>query len=81
LIPKSSQLWRERLAFRDALREDPELANEYAKLKLRLAELFQFDREAYTDAKGPFVARALAVTNFRPGEPGLAAPWMADSIT
>lgn len=60
LVPGSSQLWRERLAFRDALREDPSLAREYANLKLQLAERFQFDREAYTDAKGQFVAEVLA---------------------
>ena len=60
LIPMASALWRERLTFRDALREDPVLAKEYADLKLRLAEQFRFDREAYTDAKGPFVARVLA---------------------
>jgi GrpB-like predicted nucleotidyltransferase (UPF0157 family) len=36
------------------------LAHEYAELKMRLAERFGFDREAYTDAKGPFVARILA---------------------
>ena len=60
LIPMESSLWHERLAFRDALREDSVLAQEYADLKLRLAERFRFDREAYTDAKGPFVARVLA---------------------
>jgi GrpB-like predicted nucleotidyltransferase (UPF0157 family) len=60
LVPMASPLWRERLAFRDALREDSILAQEYGALKLRLAERFRFDREAYTDAKGPFVARILA---------------------
>jgi GrpB-like predicted nucleotidyltransferase (UPF0157 family) len=38
LIPMASALWRERLTFRDALREDLVLAQEYADLKLRLAE-------------------------------------------
>lgn len=60
LIPMASALWRERLTFRDALREDSALAQEYADLKLRLADRFRFDREAYTDAKGPFVAQVLA---------------------
>lgn len=60
LVPMGSPLWRERLAFRDALREDPALAREYAELKQRLAASFRFEREAYTDAKRPFVARVLA---------------------
>jgi len=60
LVPKGSLLWRQRLTFGDALREDPALAHEYANLKLQLAERFRFDREAYTDAKGPFVAQVLA---------------------
>ncbi len=60
LVPMTSRLWNQRLAFRDALREDPTLAREYAELKRELAERFRFDREAYTDAKAPFVARVLA---------------------
>ncbi|MDZ7668327.1 MAG: GrpB family protein [Gammaproteobacteria bacterium] len=60
LIPKASLLWQQRLYFRDRLRRDPTLAQEYADLKLRLAQQFQFDREAYTEAKGPFVERVLA---------------------
>ena len=59
LVPMASPLWRERLAFRDALREDSVFAREYADLKLRLAARFHFDREAYTDAKGPFIAKVL----------------------
>jgi len=55
LIPFGSRLWQERLAFRDALRMNPALAQEYGKLKLRLAALYPFDREAYTEAKAPFV--------------------------
>jgi hypothetical protein len=35
------------------------LAAEYQKLKYELADRYRFDREAYTDAKGPFVERVL----------------------
>jgi GrpB-like predicted nucleotidyltransferase (UPF0157 family) len=60
LVPFCSQLWLERLAFRDRLRSDPDLASEYAELKTALAGKFKLDREAYTDAKAPFVQRVLA---------------------
>ena len=59
IIPYRSSLWRARLGFRDALRADPMLAGEYARLKLRLAEQYRYDREAYTDSKSDFVQRVL----------------------
>jgi GrpB-like predicted nucleotidyltransferase (UPF0157 family)/predicted enzyme related to lactoylglutathione lyase len=59
LVPRGSALWRERIAFRDALRRDPALAAEYAELKLRLAARYRWDREAYTVAKEPFIRRVL----------------------
>jgi GrpB-like predicted nucleotidyltransferase (UPF0157 family) len=58
-VPFQSRLWIERLAFRDYLHAHPDVALEYADLKWRLAEQHRFDREAYTDAKGPFVQRIL----------------------
>ena len=60
LVPFGSQLWHDRLAFRDALRQRAELAAEYAELKQALATRYEFDREAYTEAKGPFVERVLS---------------------
>ena len=60
LIPFGSALWAERLAFRDHLRAHPDVALEYARLKQELAERYRFDREAYTEAKGPFVERVVA---------------------
>jgi len=59
LVPYGSRLWTERILFRDLLRSDAGVAREYAELKHRLAEAHRFDREAYTEAKGPFVARVL----------------------
>jgi GrpB-like predicted nucleotidyltransferase (UPF0157 family) len=59
LVPLNSRLWLERLAFRDALRADEALRAEYRTLKLHLAALHRHDREAYTDAKAPFVQRVL----------------------
>jgi GrpB-like predicted nucleotidyltransferase (UPF0157 family) len=60
LIPFGSPLWWQRLAFRDALRSRPELALEYQQLKFELATRFRHDREAYTEAKAPFIHRVLS---------------------
>ena len=62
LIPFESPLWHERLAFRNLLRTNSNVAEEYAALKRELARKFEFDREAYTDAKSPFIGRALGLT-------------------
>ncbi|MDX6437477.1 MAG: hypothetical protein QOF45_60 [Gaiellaceae bacterium] len=51
LVVPGSQAWREELAFRDALRTEPETARAYENLKLRLAVEHPHDREAYTVAK------------------------------
>ena len=59
LTEPGSSLWRERLAFRDALRADPELARQYQELKDRLAADSP-DLVAYTAGKRAFVDRVLA---------------------
>ena len=61
LIPYNGHLWRERIAFRDLLRSDPVVAIQYELLKLELAKKFEFDREAYTDGKYPFITGVLGV--------------------
>ncbi|MFM2449991.1 MAG: hypothetical protein RIS44_2441 [Pseudomonadota bacterium] len=61
LIPWNSQLWHERLAFRDALRNSSSLALRYERLKLELAARYPLDREAYTEAKKPFIDSVLSV--------------------
>ena len=60
LTEPESDLWRERLAFRDALRGDAALTAEYEALKFRLASEHPHDLEAYTHGKRAFVARVLA---------------------
>lgn len=57
LIPLDSPPWIEAIAFRDYLRQHPQIAAEYGDLKQRLAQEHRLDREAYTEAKSPFVAR------------------------
>ena len=59
LTEPGSSLWRERLAFRDALRTDPDLAAEYEAIKLQLAREHPDDIAAYTGRKRAFVARVL----------------------
>ena len=60
LVPLNSGLWHDRLTFRNALRSKPELRNRYQALKLRVAQAQRNDREAYTEAKGSFIADVLA---------------------
>jgi GrpB-like predicted nucleotidyltransferase (UPF0157 family) len=50
----------DRLFFRDYLIEHPEVAREYAELKLRLSERHDRDRVAYTKAKSDFVSAVTA---------------------
>lgn len=57
LIPVATEQWIRRLAFRDYLRAHPDTAAEYAALKRELAREFRLDREAYTEAKRPFIDR------------------------
>jgi GrpB-like predicted nucleotidyltransferase (UPF0157 family) len=59
LVPFNSPQWLDSLAFRDYLRGNPDVAAEYGALKLRLAKAYEFDREAYTEAKGPFIQRVI----------------------
>jgi GrpB-like predicted nucleotidyltransferase (UPF0157 family) len=59
LTEPDSDLWRERLAFRDALREDPELVAEYNAWKLAHATT-RGEHLAYNETKWPLVSRVLA---------------------
>ena len=59
LVPYGSNLWEARLAFRNALQADVQLAQEYARLKHDLARKFRDDREAYTQSKSAFVRQVL----------------------
>jgi GrpB-like predicted nucleotidyltransferase (UPF0157 family) len=51
--------YSEQLAFRDALRADPRLADEYMAEKRRVAELVGWNKEEYSVGKGDFVQRVL----------------------
>lgn len=51
---KPSGDWGE-LYFRDYLRENPNIARQYEKLKLSLIKDYKYNRDAYTDAKSEFI--------------------------
>lgn len=57
LIPYRSDCWNKRIAFRDHLRSHPDVAQEYATLKLELAARFRCDPKAYGAAKSSFIRR------------------------
>ena len=61
LVPTGSRRFREELAFRDYLRSHPEVAAEYAALKVKLAARLGSDREEYTEAKEGFIRAVLDV--------------------
>jgi GrpB-like predicted nucleotidyltransferase (UPF0157 family) len=54
-----SEEWSNQIHFRDFLIQHPELADEYAQLKVRLAEKYPTDREAYLEGKAPFIEKVL----------------------
>jgi GrpB-like predicted nucleotidyltransferase (UPF0157 family) len=51
--------WRDHLAFRDALRNDPALVEQYWKVKRRLTARNPNDRAAYADGKATFIKEVL----------------------
>jgi len=61
LGPITSRPFRDKLGFRDLLRERPELRAQYAELKRGLALAHRHDREAYTEGKSPFISAVLAL--------------------
>jgi GrpB-like predicted nucleotidyltransferase (UPF0157 family) len=54
------------LAFRDALRSDPDVARAYGDLKRALAARLGDDRAGYTEAKSAFIEQVLAAMPRRP---------------
>ena len=60
LVPEGEPRWMEHLSFREALRADSRLVEQYAALKRGLAELHHQDRESYTDGKAEFIRSVLS---------------------
>jgi GrpB-like predicted nucleotidyltransferase (UPF0157 family) len=59
MLEIASPEWANHLLFRDYLIGHPKAATEYAALKLKLAEAFPRDRDAYTDGKAAFIQHIL----------------------
>lgn len=63
VVVHGSSVWHQHLQFRDALRSNPPLAVDYARLKTGLAARHAHDREAYTDAKSAFILSVVENAN------------------
>ena len=60
LAQRNGTFWNDHLKFRDALRADDKLRDEYAALKTQLAQRFPRNREAYIEAKTEFVCEVIS---------------------
>jgi len=60
MVELTGDFWKRHLMFRDYLRTHPEVAQEYYKLKKRLADKYGSDREGYTEAKTSFIESIVA---------------------
>jgi GrpB-like predicted nucleotidyltransferase (UPF0157 family) len=56
-IREQGDTLQDEIYFRDCLRRNPDVRNEYERLKYALAEKYRFNREDYTQAKTGFVKR------------------------
>jgi len=59
MLEVTSQDWKSHLLFRSYLIDHPDKAQEYAKLKVNLAEIYRTDREAYQEGKDSFIEQTL----------------------
>lgn len=62
VVEYGSTEWMNHLRFRDRLRNDPELAQEYERLKKELSREFSENRAAYTSAKSKFICEVVAAS-------------------
>lgn len=63
IVELTSRHWQEKIQFRDYLLSHPEVAQEYEKLKIQLANQYPYDREKYTDTKTQFIHDILQKAN------------------
>ena len=58
-VCRDTAFWNRHILFRDYLREHPNVAADYLRLKLELAKQHRADRTAYTKAKSTFIESIL----------------------
>ena len=63
MVEESSDEWTKLIRFRDLLRSDPKMAEDYRTLKLDLWERLPGDRKAYQAAKAAFIGKVLQRTD------------------
>jgi len=63
ILETSDEQWKNYLIFRDKLRENKQLAEEYEELKRELFKSYKLDRGKYTAGKADFIKRVLADHN------------------
>ena len=66
IVAQDNAELRDHLIFRDALRANPELRDEYTALKYDLANRFKTDRAHYSDSKTQFVRHVIEATSPSP---------------
>lgn len=59
MVASGSDVWRSHLLFRNYLRQNRAVAEEYERLKRDLAEKYKRDRETYTEGKATFIEEVL----------------------
>lgn len=59
----NSDHWRNKIIFRDYLRNNPGIVKEYEQLKNKLARDYTYDREKYTEAKLEFINKILRLAS------------------
>ncbi|MCI0388939.1 MAG: GrpB family protein [Acidobacteria bacterium] len=65
VVEMASHDWQTLVLFRDYLLAYPEIAQKYAVLKLRLADEFRNDREAYQQGKGEFIQNVIELAKMQ----------------
>jgi len=64
MVEMGSDFWRSHLLFRDYLRENQTIAEEYENLKKELAKRYAENREAYSNGKAAFIENVLKIVGF-----------------
>lgn len=65
IVETTNTTVEQRILFRDILRRDKKIKDEYALLKINLSKLYLTDRESYTDMKSEFIESVLRLYGYR----------------